>query len=483
MMKMADSANIMTYSPEPTLYQFHKSSAFYRGIMGPVGSGKSTACCVEILARSRLQAPGGDGIARTRWLIARNTYPELMDTTFKTWMHWTPERYFGKFNQSTKTHHVKFEENGKKIEAEILFRPLDTLDDIGRVLSLELTGAWINEAREVPKGLVDALGDRVGRYPSKDSGGCTYRGIILDTNPPDEDHWWYGLSEETRPKNWRFFKQPGGLIERDGKFYHNPKAENLAHLDPGYYTSRVEGKSKAHVRVYYCAQYGFAINGKPVIPEYVDALHCFPDEIKPVSGLPIYIGIDFGLTPAAVFLQRLVSGRWQAIDEVVTEDMGATRFAELLRGKMNREYPGFLFDAWGDPAGEQRSQVDERTPFLILNAAGIQARACSTNDFTIRREAIARPLSRIIDGVPGLVISPKCKRLRKGLAGGYCYKRMAVSGDEKFRDMPDKNMHSHVVEACGYGLLGGGEWIMPIRNQNSIRSTGRRRATATVSRY
>ena len=39
-----------------------------------------------------------------------------------------------------------------------------------KLLSLELTGAWINEAREVPKAILEGLTGRVGRYPKKEGG-------------------------------------------------------------------------------------------------------------------------------------------------------------------------------------------------------------------------------------------------------------------------------------------------------------------------
>lgn len=51
-----------------------------------------------------------------------------------------------------------------------------------------------------------------------------------------------------------------------------------------------------------------------------------------------------------------------------------------------------------------------------------------SNDFTLRREAVATPLSRLVDGEPGLLISPTCTSLRKAMGGGYCYKRIQVSG-------------------------------------------------------
>jgi len=34
---------------------------------------------------------------------------------------------------------------------------------------------------------------------------------------------------------------------------------------------------------------------------------------------------------------------------------------------------------------------------------------------------------------------------------------MSVTGEERFHDKPDKNIYSHIVEACEYGLVGAGE--------------------------
>ena len=73
---------------------------------------------------------------------------------------------------------------------EVLFLALDRPDDIEKLLSLELTGVWINEAREVAKAIVDGATMRVGRFPSMKDGGPTWYGVIADTNAPDEDHWW-----------------------------------------------------------------------------------------------------------------------------------------------------------------------------------------------------------------------------------------------------------------------------------------------------
>ena len=462
----------IVYTAVPTIGRFHKSSAFYRGVMGPVGSGKSTGMCMEIMRRAQEQTLGKDGIRRTRWVIVRNTYRELKDTTLKTWFDWFDEDTFGLMNRQDMYHMIRFND----VETEILFRALDRPGDVKKVLSMEISGAWINEAREIPKAIVDAIGDRAGRYPAVKDGGCTWNGVIMDTNPPDDDHWWYRLAETDRPTNWEFFRQPGGLIEKKGVFVENPLAENTKNLEADYYTKRQHGKQPEYIRVYYCGQYGFVIDGKPVIPEYVDAVHCTSSDIDPTPGLTLFVGIDFGLTPAAVFGQRLVNGRWVWIDELATEDMGAVRFSELLRTKINHEYKDYTLEIYGDPAGEARSQTDERTPFQILIANGIPASPAPTNDMTIRRESIAVPLSRMVDGKPGLLISPKCKVTRRGLAGGYQYKRMQLGGQERFNDKPDKNKYSHPVEAGGYMMVGAGEGAMIIKiPRKSKAHTGRKR--------
>lgn len=479
------SAVEIVYRPPGAVSKaYMKSDAFFRGIMGPFGSGKSTSSIMDILKRARNQAPGVDGKRRSRWAVIRNTYPELKTTTIKSWHQWIPPTIGRWVDSGPPMHHIQEAD----LDLEVIFLALDRPDDIAKLLSMELTGAWVNEAREVPKAVIDGLTGRVGRYPSAAMGGCSWSGIIADTNPPDTDHWWYKLAEETQPEGWDFFRQPGGL---------DAKAENLNWLnqipetlvldedDPvriaqgrSYYERQIGGKDPDWVRVYVDAQYGFVRDGKPVYPEYRDTMHTVEFELIPKS--PIYVGIDFGLTPAAVFAQKTSMGQWRWHSELVTEDMGAVRFAELLRQAMHERYQGYSFaNVTGDPAGDSRAQTDETTPFQILRAANIPAQPAPTNDFIKRRESVAVGLTRLIDGQPGLIVHPQCKNLRKGMAGGYNYKRLQVSGQEKYRDVPDKNMYSHVCEAAQYLMMGAGEARTLIRRDR----TGITRQATAISDY
>lgn len=424
------------YRPSRTVAAFQASDKFVRGIRGPVGSGKSVGCVLDLFTRMERQP-------NSRWAVIRNTYRELTDTTLATWMDWL--RPFGTFVYKD----MKWTTlNG----SEVLFRALDRPDDIGKLLSLELTGAWVNEAREVPRPIIDMLQTRVGRYPSKRDGGPDWFGIILDTNSPDDFSWWYRLFEEVQPEDWQQFVQPGGLEEG---------AENVENLPAGYYKRICQGKDQAWVDVYVNGNYGFIVDGRPVYPQWQDKLHVFPAVYDPA--LPLIIGIDFGLTPAAVFVQRDQVGQFGCVDELVTEDFSAVEFADVLGERLRSTYRGCETEIWGDPAGEQRVQTDKRTPFSILKAAGIDARPARTggkneNDIRLRVEAVVRNLTRLTTmGGPGLVVSPTCRYLRRAMAGGYKYRLMQISGEERFHESPEKNIYSHVAEALQYAMVGAGQ--------------------------
>ena len=106
----------------------------------------------------------------------------------------------------------------------------------------------------------------------------------------------------------------------------------------------------------------------------------------------------------------------------------------------------------------QRDAIYEVTAFDYLKTLGLRAQPTPSNDFKVRRESAAAPMQRLIGGKPGLLVSRECKLLRKSLSGGYHFKRIAVgAGHERFKDAPNKNEHSHIGDAFGYLLLGGGE--------------------------
>ena len=492
-MEKEETASLdLDFKTAPNIWQFLQDNSFVRGLMGPVGSGKSYACAAEIMLRAVRQKPSPrDGIRYSRFAVVRNSYPMLRTTTLKTWMELFPENVWGRAHWSPPiTHHIKLPTRGDAhgIDCEVIFLALDQPKDVRKLLSLELTGAWINEARELPKAIIDGLSHRVGRYPTKADGGASWRGIWMDSNPMDDDHWYFKLSEGKEAPGgkfaWKFFRQQGGVLEvpegdlpaepefngftkSAGRWWMtNPSAENLPNLPGGYYDQLVGGKNLDWIRCYAKGEYTFVQEGRPITPEYDDEAMSV-DGLQFDPSLPLQIGLDFGLTPAAVFGQKHPSGQWRVLHELVTFDMGLERFGNQLKTEIEVLFPKADVIVWGDPAGMQRDQIFEVTAFDHLKTLGLLARPAATNDWKTRREAMAAPMIRYFDKRPGLVIDRKCQRTRKALAGGYYFSRVSMgSGHERFRDVPNKNEHSHVGDAYGYLVLQGEHKRMTKRPMN-----------------
>lgn len=456
---------VIRFTPGPTVSAFMRSDARVKGIRGPLGSGKTTGALWEVMRRIEGQAPGPDGVRRSRWAIVRNSYRELSDTTKRSFYDWFPAEALGESSASENVQYIQRD----GLEAEILFRSLDRPEDIRKLLSLELTGAYVNEAREMPLSVIQMLEGRIGRYPSARAGGPSWFGIIMDTNPPDAGHWWPEVFERERVAGWEQFVQPSGL---------SPEAENLENLPRGYYQNMIPGKTEEWINIYVHGRYGYLAEGKAVYPEFVASAHV-SDKVKWNEG-PVVVGLDFGLTPAAAIAQQPAGGGLEVLEEVVTVDTGAARFGEHLAGILRTRYGGKVGGIWGDPAGDIRAGTDEVTVYQVLAAKGVAAVPAPSQDPLLRREAVGGLMRRLsMSGRPALAIHPRCAVLVKGLAGFYHYRRLLVGGLEpRWQDKPDKNRYSHICEALEYLALGIGEGVEVLKAPQGKRRL--RRAVGVI---
>jgi hypothetical protein len=465
----------LNYSPAgPVSAKFHQDRSFFRGLKGPVGSGKSVSCCLEMFIIAGQRPKGISGLRKSRWVAVRNTGPELETTTIKTWLDWFPESIFGHMSRKPPiTHTVRISD----IEMEVIFLALDRDEDMKKLLSLEATGIWLNEARFINKSILDAATGRVGRYPSRkekpetmsDEEWLPWYGIIADTNPPDDTHWWYNYAEEDGwlidregnkrdlnlvPPNQRFsfFDQPSGFSE---------EAENKENLPKGYYDTQTSGKTKEYIDVFLHGKYGFIQSGQPVYgSSFNEDLHVAKDPIKIIPQSTIYAGVDFGLTPCCVFAQRTIDGQWQVFAEITTpkgETISIPQFAGMLKSYIDTNLSGHRLSIYGDPSGGFRDQQG-MTAYDLFRNKGIIIQAAPTNNFMPRRDAVLQPLLRLIGGKPGFLLDKSCRIVRKGFNGQYKYRKLSVSGDAKYTQEPDKNEYSHPHDALQYLMCGGGEY-------------------------
>lgn len=447
----------IAYKAEPTVAKFHASEAFVRAIMGPIGSGKSVGCTVDMFAKGIAQKPH-NGIRKSRWAAIRNTYPELKSTTIKTFEDWFPPEICQINWAPPITGHLKMPlPDGTVVQMEIMFLALDKPNDVKKLLSLELTGCWLNEVREIPKQILDGATGRVGRYPAKRNGGPTWSGIIMDTNPPDDDHWYYSLAEEKKPDGYDFFHQPPALIRLDDNTYiPNPEAENVDNQPLGfnYWLRQVWGKDQDWINVYIMGLYGSIHEGKPVYHEYNDERHCSKEDLEVYRGIPMYLGWDYGLTPACIAGQLSPHGQLRILREWTTDDMGIREFArDIVKPTLFNEFPGVPIISVGDPAGKQRSQTEAKSCMDILAEEGIPTQGApdASNEVIARLESVRYYMTKMDrEGNPGFIISPGCKTLRRGFNGGYKYERVQVVGEERYKEQPAKNKFSHPHDALQY---------------------------------
>jgi len=521
----------INYIASPTAARFHASNKIVRGFLGPVGNGKSVCCINELHRLAVLQEPNRDGIRKTKWAIVRNTYDMLETTTLATFKQWIPHEICSITLKPMRGEMRYPSQDGTQVEAIFLFLALDRPDDVRKMLSLELTGVFMNESKELPYAVVKAARERIGRYPSQidgytdvyndqgvltydapkelDSNGdvvlnidgtpkykpCTRKALIMDTNPPEDDHWWYQLAEDGCLRTnktaeakkavaqiFDFFRGVAPFTRSGDKYINNPKAENIKFLPGGfkYYRDMLAGNSEDHINVMVMGNYGTIKDGKPVYPQYNDRIHCPEKPLGIIEDLPIGLGWDGGLTPSCVIGQQTERGQLRVISELVSEDMGVRQFArDIVKPFLQRNFYGIeVAFSYIDPAGKGRGEAEAKSAMGILNDdyvdydvngdiignedgdliqplnMGFETEPAPTNDPTKRIDAVNSYIIKLVDGEPGYLVSKKCPMIRKGKIGGYQYKRVQVSGDERYKDKPDKNKFSHPADAEQYMALG-----------------------------
>ncbi len=405
-------------------------NSLVRVLVGPVGSGKSMGSIMEMLRRATQQAPStGTKVRNTRFVIVRNTMQQLRTTVLTD-----VQQYLGpmvRYFVTDGTIQIRAPlDDGTVMHSDWLMVPLDTKEDQRRLLSMQLTGAWINEMREVPIEIISALIGRLGRYPSKLQGGPTWFGLIGDTNPWDTDSPYHSRLVLDPTPNWKLFHQPSGI---------GPLAENAANLPPNYYENLMSGRDEDWAAVHVESMWGTSNAGQAVFRR---SFHT-QTHVRDIGAVinphrPVLVAMDFGRTPTALICQVDTLGRLIIFEEVVTEDQGLYQMVEeALKPKLLADpYAGKRAFVVADPAGNQKSQLSEQNAFDVLKELGLLAYPASTNAIGPRITAVERMLRSTIMGEPALQISRTgCPQLIHALGNKYRYRRKR---DGNIEDTPEK---------------------------------------------
>jgi hypothetical protein len=454
----------------PSLDAFFYSEKFISLVVGPVGSLKTTAGIMKIIYHASRMAPSKDGKRRSRAVWVRQTREQLRDTSIPDFLKWVPQGVMGVFLKTE----YKFVISVGDIECEVLFRGLDEANDVRRLLSLQASFFIFEEFRELHPDIFNAAQGRVGRYPDKiiNGVGCKTEDGSPNmhmwgmSNPPDTDTFFEDLLTNP-PENVHVTIQPSGL---------SPEADWTQFLPDDYYDNLAQGKTEDWIDVYIHAKFGKSLSGQPVFKSFARDVHVAKQPITPLQdGGTIIIGVDAGLTPAAVVGQVTYDGRVVGYNALVSEDKGALRFIrEDLKPLLANKFAGRKYQIVVDPAAFQRAQTDERTVADIYRAEGFSVKPAGTNAIAARLAAVDTYLTRTVNGNPGLLLCTEgCVPLIQAMAGKYRYK---INTKGVKDDKPDKtHPWSDIADAFEYLCLhaDGGEVFgttMSGRARRDVRS-------------
>ena len=430
------------YIPPPTVAAMMLCDARLQFLFGPLGGGKTTGLLMKLITLAHRQRANQNGVRKTRWAVVRNTRSQLNDSVLKTVFEWLPPN--GKTIKYNSTNMDMLLDlpcpDGTRVNCEIMFRPLDDERDARRLLSVEYTGGWLSEFREIPQTLLTALLSRTGRYPAVSEGGADWYGVMGESNMCTKGSEWYKYLMVDRPDNCEVFIQPSAL---------SPEAENLQYLKDDYYHMLLHGQAENWIQAHIKSEFPDSLDGKAIWGQSWDASrHLAKQILMPMGQAPIIIGVDQGRSPAAVAMQMSPTSRLRVLRETYASGMGMDRFAaEYLRPMVGTHFAGMPILVVLDPAGCAKSQVNDQSPADVLEAAGFRVLPAPTNALDRRLAAVERQLCLI----NGIEFSPACPKTISAVVSEYRFKNKK-NGDPE--ETPEKSHPiSDLADGLQYGCL------------------------------
>ena len=315
------------YLPAPEVQAFVEDRAFVSGYFGPLGCGKTTSGVMKTWLY-------GQAYPGARVAVIRDTWPNLRDTTQKTFFEWFPDGVAGRYH-STRREFLLSTGPGQP-PIEVIFRAMDDRKDISNMLSLDLAAAWIDEpqggiavrsngalVREpgIDHDLFLALVGRLGRQPG-------YPGRLWMTgNPPAPSHW---IAKE--------FRYPGHgrppNPRRDYRLHLGRQATNLAHLPASYYERLMDlfGEGTPMARRFLLGEWiEFAL----LNPFHAEWIRTY-DEAPKLSDMFVVVGVDpaiskkdeaaqtamvvvgqprRGIDRTSTFVLKAIAGHWSPYEQ------------------------------------------------------------------------------------------------------------------------------------------------------------------------
>ena len=234
---MADAAETPQpergYYPGPIALAAHRSRAQVKLAWGPLGTAKTTWLCWRAKAICARAAKAG---YTARIIYIRDTYRNLIDSTYATWKEWfPPDTAAGYVSHSDP---IDFKLNVGDRYHDIEFRYGQTEQDASKFLSTEYDGimleeiapAYIPGKKLISPGIAEGLFDMaISRLTRKADRAAAIRPeLCMTCNPPPLNHW---SSQRIIDKNADY------LGKVNWAHFYFSVDDNRVNLRPDYYSN------------------------------------------------------------------------------------------------------------------------------------------------------------------------------------------------------------------------------------------------------
>lgn len=487
----------------------------FKCLRGPIGNGKSVLMCMYIVLKSQQQEvievteKGRTFKVRwSKWLIMRHTQKSLSETLMESWDQWFGDKTRWVTNP-IEGRYEDYAPDGILTRIDFVCYASESRGIMNDLQSLELSGAWINEACQCAYRVVAKVYTRLKRFNPAPLGGKKLKPfhVIMDTNAPSETNWWRDKEEVEQPEGWLFFVCPPAVLEeRDEKTgrtvyvpndaehaakHHRRPAENVKEIDGGYHEGfsywmdMIGVLDDDEVRMLLQNKFGLSVSGMGIFSDLWNvARHRIPesaDAAKYRRGLPVVGGLDCGRTPAACLGQFMPNGKLVVQREASTwnqrlnngrgglDRMDIIQFFDerLLPVLVNHyRWPDCQLTLFADPAGKNFNEVISMSAIQrLVRERGVNVIPCdkvqgmdsAVSDITngnrpeVRIDCVRDALRRDM-----LQVSEACRMLCEAMAGKYHWEKIrSLRGDsaERWSDRPDKNEWSHMADSEQYLAL------------------------------
>jgi PBSX family phage terminase large subunit len=323
-------------TPTPKQTEFVTNTAKFSCFSGGYGNGKTFAGCMRALTLS--QYPKNYG------LIGRLNYPELRDTTRRSFFELCPPEYYEPENGGE----WRVSENKLKLinGSEIIFRHLDTTSE-KELLSLNLGWFFIDQAEEISESVFMVLQSRLRLNHVPNRYG------FLACNP--------------EPGNWIYhrFKKPKdeGTLTKEYSMVEAATWENQENLPADYIQTLRDSYPEAMQKRYIDGEWE-VFEGQ-IYSEFVRNIHAIkPFEIP--KGWERLIAIDHGMVNPTAAL-------WGAIDF----DGNIFIYDEYYQPGVVSQHAKFILEKTGedlehiafwliDPSTRARTREKDGMPWSVL---------------------------------------------------------------------------------------------------------------------